>query len=204
MKIFKLLLTGILAVGFILPGCNNDSGCDCSFVKKFFNIEGINTAVGEQFGTDASDAFQWEDFRGQIGYTTEYYGDLNEAKEEKTFYTFSLIPSASACSCAPDGWKGSEEGIDSLVITTTHDYNASFAAGSDITSILELNYLGENYEHYQDFMIRNDELIFEQQHIYRLLQAPDANDIPFQLTIRLVLDNGEVYENTTDEIILSL
>lgn len=204
MKIIKIVLTGILVVGFIMPGCLDDPGCDCSAISKFFDIEGINLGVGEQVGTDLSAAYQWQDFRGQIAYQTTYYGDLQQENQQNKFLTFSLIPTASACSCPPDGWKGSEEGIDSLIITTTYDYNAAFPAGSDLSNILELNFEGDNYELHQDFIVRNDIAIFEQQHIYRLLQAPSNDNTPFQLTVEVMLDNGEVYEATTEEIVLSL
>lgn len=204
MKILKVLLTAVLVVGFILPGCNDDPGCDCSFVKKYFNIEGINLGVGEQIGVDASAGYQWQDFRGQIAYQTSFYGDLQSEESERIFYGLSLIPTASACSCAPDGYKGSEEGIDSLTITTVYDYNASFPAGSDLAAITEVNFLGDNFEMLQDFLIRNKDAVFEQQHIYRFLQAPDSNNTPFQAKIRMVLNNGEIYEATTEQIMMTL
>jgi hypothetical protein len=56
----------------------------------------------------------------------------------------------------------------------------------------------------QEFLIRNRDAIFEQQHIYRFLQAPDVSNIPFQLKLRMVLNNGEVHEATTEEIVMSL
>ncbi|NJN77209.1 MAG: hypothetical protein HC803_01845 [Saprospiraceae bacterium] len=204
MKILKVLLTAILVVGFIMPGCNNDSGCDCSGIKKYFNIEGLDVATGEQVGVDASAGIQWQDFRGKIAYEKTYYGDLQLNNFENKFYGLSLIPTASACSCAPDGYKGGEEGIDSLTITTIYDYNVNFPAGTNLAAITEVSFEGDNYEMLQEFLVRNKDAVFEQQHIYRFLQAPDADNTPFQVKIRMVLNNGEIHEATTEEIVMTL
>jgi hypothetical protein len=203
MNILKVLLTAVLVVGFILPGCNDD-GCDCRGTKKYFDIESISAGVGEQSGVDGSAAHQWQDFRGQIAYQTSFYGDLQLENSKSFFNDFSLIPTASACSCPPDGYRGGEEGIDSLIITTVYNYNANFLAGTNLAAITEVSFEGDNFEMVQEFLIRNRDAIFEQQHIYRFLQAPDVSNIPFQLKLRMVLNNGEVHEATTEEIVMSL
>lgn len=203
MKILKILLTSVLVVGFIIPGCNSDLGCDCSSVKKFFDIQGITSSFEYQNGT-ISDTYQWQDLVGKIIYDTEYYGDLN-LDNEKPLYGFSLIPTASACSCPPDGWSGSEEGLDSVIITTIHDYNATYPAGSEINAITEYyTFETGDYEVYEDFASRNTQAVFEQLHIYKLTQAPATTGTPFQLNIRLLLDNGEEYNVTTQEVTLNL
>jgi hypothetical protein len=78
----------------------------------------------------------------------------------KIYYDFSLIPTASAYSCLPDGYKGSEEGIDSLIIPTLYDYNLNFPADSDLATITEVNVAGGNFKLLQDYLVRNDDAIF--------------------------------------------
>lgn len=202
MRVLKFLLTSVLVVGFIIPGCNPDLGCDCSGVLKYFDIQGVTTSFEYANGT-SSDTYQWEDIVGKIIYDTEYYGAIEQ--EEKPLYGFSLIPTASACSCAPDGWSGSEEGLGTLTITTVNDYNANYPAGSEINAITQY-YVFEtgDYEVYEDFVSRNTQAIFEQLHNFKLTEAPAVSGTPFQLNIKLTLDNGEEYDVTTQEVTLNL
>lgn len=199
MKIFKLLLTAVLVVGFIMPGCDSIN-CNCGDTKPYFDIEGFDASLIQ--ANVAS--LQWEEFRGTMNYITTYYGDLNMEQKENEFYTFSLISSALACSCLPNGYDGSEVGIDSLTFTTTYDYNANFPAGSDISDILEFRPWDRDYMTYAEFMVENDLSVIREQEDFRLTEAPDMTDTPLQLTIRLVLDNGEIYELTTEGINLTL
>lgn len=200
MKILKLLLTSVLVIGFILPGCNDDIDCDCSFVKPYFEVVGLNT---ELIQSNAAPV-QWQDFQGRMEFIATYYGDLNIEKAEKIFYTFSLIPTASACSCLPDGYAGAEVGIDSLSFTTTYDYNSNYPAGSDISEILEFSDWGSEFKSYQDYRTQNDEFLQFEMQTFRLKQAPDVNNTTLQLTIRVVLDDGKEFEFMTEEINLTL
>ncbi|MGB1121702.1 MAG: hypothetical protein ACPG3Z_06880, partial [Saprospiraceae bacterium] len=124
MKVLRLVLTSVLVIGFILPGCNLGGSCDCSDVKRYFEVVGLNSELIQANVASV----QWQDFQGQMELIATYYGDLNIGNQQNKFYTFSLIPTAAACSCLPDGYDGSEVGIDSLSFITTYDYNANYPA----------------------------------------------------------------------------
>lgn len=199
MKVLKLLLTSVLVVGFILPGCDSID-CDCGDVKRYFEVLGLNSELIQANATSV----QWQDFQGRMDLLATYYGDLNIENKENRFFTFSLIPTAAACSCLPNGYDGSEVGIDSLSFTTTYDYNANYAAGSDIAEILEFSNWGSEFQSYQDYMTKNDEFIELEWQQFRLKQAPDVNNTPLQLTINLILDDGSSFEFMTEGINLTL
>lgn len=199
MKIFKLLLTSVLVVGFILPGCDSIN-CDCSGVKRYFEVFGLKTELIQANVASV----QWQDFQGRMELIATYYGDLNISNKENKFYTFSLIPTAAACSCLPDGYDGSEVGIDSLSFTLTYDYNTNYPAGSDISEILEFSDWGQEFQSYEDYITKNDEKIEFEFQKFRLKEAPDMTNTPLQLTINLILDDGKAFEFTTEGINLTL
>lgn len=200
MRILKIVLTVTFAIGFIIPGCNVDLGCDCNEVLKYFDIKDFKAEFEFQNGGSSN---SWQNLVGEIIYDTEYYGAAEQ--NEKKLYGLSFIPTASACSCPPDGWSGSEEGLDSLIITTINDYNASYPAGSNISDITEFyDYETGGYESFQSFVSRNTQAIFEQVHYFKLKEAPATTSTPFQLNIRITLDNGEAYNVTTQEITVNL
>ena len=200
MRILRIFLTVTLAIGFIIPGCNMDLGCDCSEVLKYFDIKDFKAEFEFQNGGSSNN---WQDLVGEIIYETEYYGAIEQ--EEKKLYGLSFIPTASACSCPPDGWSGSEEGLDSLIITTVNDYNANYPAGSNISGITEFyTYETGAYESFQEFISRNEQAIFEQVHYFKLKESPAITGTPFKLNIRMVLNNGEEYDVTTQEITVNL
>ena len=169
-------------------------------MKQYFDVVGLNT---ELIQANVASVY-WEDFRGDMDLISTYYGDLNREKDAKKFYTFSLIPTASACSCLPNGHNGSEVGIDSLTFTTTYDYNADYPAGADISDILEFSNYGSTYQSYEAFIAANDETILFERQSFHLKEAPEVTNTPLQLTINLTLDNGELYEFTTEGINLTL
>lgn len=198
MKFFKLLLTFILIIGFVLPGCNTDS-CE---QKPFFEVLGITVEMVQANLTSV----QWQDFEGEIDYIATYYGNLNIEKIERKFYSFSLIPSALAEDpiCLPDGFNGSEVGIDSLIMVTTYDYNTNYPAGSDVSSIMEFSNLNNEYQSYEAFLIENSSGIPSENQSFRLKEAPEFNNTPLQLSVRLVLENGNSFEWRTVGLNLTL
>ncbi|MFT6149740.1 MAG: hypothetical protein ACJAUH_002434 [Saprospiraceae bacterium] len=38
MKILKILLTVVLIIGFIMPGCNDDLECNRGMISKYFDM----------------------------------------------------------------------------------------------------------------------------------------------------------------------
>ncbi|MFK7950885.1 MAG: hypothetical protein AB8G11_25115 [Saprospiraceae bacterium] len=198
MNSLKILLTSVLVIGFIIPGCDPGKNCDCGDVKPYFEVLGL---TAELIQANVA-SVQWQDFQGNMDLISTYYGDLNV--EEDKFFTFSLIPTAAACSCLPNGYEGSEVGIETLSFITTYDYNVDYPAGSDIAEILEFSNWGSEYKSYQDYTTENEDIILFEMQNFRLKQAPDTNNTPLQLTIRLVLDDGQNFEFMTEGINLML
>ncbi len=201
----KIAFTLILAIGFILPSCNNDDGidCDCPTVNQYFDIGGLDVLLSEENGIDNSAAYRWSDLLGTLDYDVTYYGNLKKKKKHTFFTSISLIPTASACSCLWNGYAGSEEGIESLTFKTIFDYNVDYPAGSDISDIIRLNLNSGNYESVDNFITENNTIIFNEFSQFKLEEAPTANSV-FQLEIEMTLTNGETHSILTDEITLSV
>ena len=140
----------------------------------------------------------WENYLIQYEFSTELF-----AKTENRFGAKLM-----AYSCVEPGSQGDKIGLDTLYLTAGSDYNAEFKEGDTLNSIV----LIQNYTHtyslsefdpISTYITQNKEGIRSDQFILRLDQPPVSTG-KYAFAITYILNNGDVFTNTTSPVSLSV
>ena len=199
MKYLKITaLTLFLSIGFVFPSCE-DIDCNCpDILGNFFDIQGINTENCCGPNANSGGLIDWEDYRLNLNFDVDYYGW--EPEERTGFPNLSLMPSAYACSCAYDGYGGSEEKFEDLIIITKYDFDSLHLANDTISDIFNISMYSEP-EDLQTFLANDTSFIMYEDFVLTLQQGPQMEG-DFQLELIIKLDNGEEYRKETSKITL--
>ena len=139
MKLKTILLTLVLSTGISFQRCSVvEDACDCGdFFGEFFDVRGMELIHFRQ--TDASvqiigqgEEVPFSSYSGlNINFIVDYIGHASPKS-----HGFSLINTAMACTCVPNGIAGSrDEVLTNLVITTINDYDENHLAGDTINDL---------------------------------------------------------------------
>lgn len=199
MKIKTALLALVLTIGFSFENCSFIDQCNCPpFMGDFFNIQGIDL---DQYKKDRdccadkmaeNEQVTFAQYHGMIiDFEVEYHS-YNDKKQ--TDGAFSLMPSAWACSCLDNGWKGSKnEALQSLTVTTLNDFDSEHLANDTINDLLEVNAFGDNTNLDTYVMEHASSLIMFEDIFIKLKKAPVLNT-EYKIKVAMGLSTGEVYE----------
>lgn len=197
----RLVLTIVLASGVLFAFESCVFNCNCPDVEgEFFDVQGISLRNYSQASTTCCDApVNWEDYVFSMDLEVSFYGET-EKQQQPYFKALELMPSAKAltqCDCLEEGWNGSEEKIEEIVITTVNDFNDTYKANDTINDIVNIHnrsladYLAE-----KQYALEGS---YMQWFPFQLNEAPTATS--FQVNVTLKLDNGETYTAMNEEII---
>lgn len=204
MKTIRLLFLGLLfTVGFSIPSCSvdDDLDCNCPAIEgAFFDIQSLSLENCNELYNDICDRLDqiaWQDYILIHRFTVNYYG-LNSPSND---YSFSLIPSAMACSCLENGFNGSEEQLTELTVITQNDFNDNYLAQDTINALLNIHINDQIYD-LNTFLQENDKPI-RGVHVGLSLKEKPSLDSTFQVRIRMTLDGQEEYLVESEEILLT-
>lgn len=193
------LLTLLLFIGFIVPSCNKEDHqslpCSCEEFQ-YFDVEGILLTQypldpsGEKT-LNANDTLQFE----ELGHTILKYEASFHASALPGFdWSFSLMNTANACSCA-GGSKGSKkEKLISLSIITLHDFDADHPAGSEINDLFDYNEVDFGARSFEGFVEEAKGKLLDTHFFNLQLKKAPAMDTDFQLKASVKLSTGEIYQ----------
>lgn len=211
MKQFKLIsLLLFFTMGLIIPSCEKDStptSCDGVIFRNFFDITAIDIASYSSYleGTrvSANDTISFNQLdKIFIDYLVDYvtFQDVNRS------WSFSLIPTANACTYIPGSSGSKEEAITSFSITTLNDFDAEHLANTSINDLFE--YHGDSREPIQtaipltQFLAEQTANIAGEDMVLALTKAPELNQ-EFKVKVVLELSTGEVHEVESEAIFIT-
>lgn len=196
------VLIFVLMIGSTVVSCFQGT---CDPVPPFFQITGLNsfnlrfTNAGinpwEALAKDS--AIDWKNFFVRFYFDKNYIGQLD------------IEPNGSlnALSCDPPGSAGDKIGVDTIFLVTLYDYNDEFLAGDTINPIILTNawtYFVDDFDKFKplnDYLLRNAVGVRQDQFEIKLNEAPITGK-RFSMRVSYVLNNGEVFHDTTDPVTL--
>lgn len=217
MKNLKIIgLIFFLMIGIGTPSCDKEdadccggsgmNSCDGVVFQNYFDIEGIGILAYTDFiqRTEipplATVTFDELD-KVYIDYQVEYTTSV----QSKNDWSFSLIPTANACSYVP-GTKGSkEQGIVDFSIITLNDFDAEHLANTSINDLFD--YFGSNWQPLENsislaqFLENQTGLIQEEGMFLNLKKAPELEE-EFKVKVVMKLSTGEVFEVESEPIFI--
>ena len=195
------VLTLLLFMGFIVPSCEDD-GVDCSGCANsiYFDVEGMRVDLMTK-DTDGAKSVITEDsllFAELEEIYIDYEVDYHASVPPQFHWSFSLMNTASACTCIPGAGGSKTEKLTALSIITVNEYDTEHPAGSEIHDLLD--YYGSAFDPiYEGIPLPTvlagalGELLDSEDLLLKLTKAPTMGT-DFQLKIVLELSTGEKYE----------
>jgi len=214
MKKFKLLaLTLFLTIGFIIPSCDKDTGgspdippCDdVGPLLLYFDVHTISVSnfsnLDRRTEVPTNDSISIDELITYIDYLVSYSASVQPKKE----WSFSLFPTANACTYNP-GDKGSKnEALVNLSIITLNDFDDDHLANTNINDLFD--YWGGKFD-YNDpipltqFLNEQTENLKEEDMVLKLTKAPEINQ-EFKIKVIMELSTEEVFEFETEPIFIT-
>ena len=212
MKNLKIIsLTILLTTGFFFPSCDKEQGptdsCDGVVFLNYFDVQGLE--VFSYYDLDNGEKVVPLDiiaFEELDKINIDYQVDYTTFNPPKQDWSFSLIPSAVACSYIPGGQGSKEEAIVNFSIITINDFDDDHLANSDIKDLFD--YFGSYWERLQNpiplqqFLDEQTENLKEEDMILALKKAPEL-DQEFRIKVIMELSTGELYEFETEPIFIT-
>ena len=208
-KLKTIILTVLLTTGLIMPGCRNVTSCDGVVFQNYFDIFGITTfnfteynGFGEGTEIAPADTITFDQLdRIYVDFLVDYVV-LAPSKQD---WSFSLIPSANACSYIPGSRGSKEEALVNFSIITLNDFDDDHLANSNMNDLFD--YHGSYMEvlaipvSLPQFLSSQTGNIEQEDMVLRLRKAPFLNP---ELKLKLVMElsTGETFEEEIDPIII--
>lgn len=185
----KLILTFTLFTGIF--GCGTCPDYDGFYFDIFglviFNME--QRSPNAHYGVEEGTSLEFENHSFSISYMANYYS-LNQSN------SLSLVSPAFATSCIDSGNGGSQEYLDTIIVTTNYDMDATHLKGESINDIIRYN--GEMLN---SFLNADSIEIPHQTFSLELTQKPElSNSLSINVFVKLL--NGEEYTSTSERVIL--
>lgn len=197
MKKLKIIgLTLILMTGFIIPSCDRNDDC-ANISASYFDVIGIDQVLFSNTSRILITPSETVAF-DELGRIFIYYdADYHSIELPERDWSFSLIPTAHACTPIV-GEKGSEtEALVSLSITTLNDFDDDHLANSNINDLFD--YHGSDLDPQNEaipltqFVDEQTGNLQYQDMILKLKKAPELNQ-EFKVKVAVELSTGEMYE----------
>lgn len=196
-SLFIFLMVGLIA-------CRKLIGGDCSGtenIKPFFDITGIKTNTYKHSpGAITADSLtnMEEVSAGNFLILVEHQVFFYSQRKNNPGGLGDLM----ACSPLSNGYAGTKEKFDSIVITSKYDYNNSLPAGSNLISLFEYHYLYNTALNFPMSSFPGSlKQPIEMYYFMRLKSTPPLNALQ-QFTVKYFLSNGEQYSSTTKEVLI--
>ena len=212
MKNLKILgLTFLLVLGFTFPSCDR-SGYNCNCPDPtYFNVEGLDIL----FYQDANlglpiEALDTIPFNTGKYVHLDYLVSYHTLVEPKRDWSFSLINSAYACSCAIGSYESKTEKLVDFSITTLNNFDDDHLANSNINDLFEYNgyFIEDEFGNYNNNPLtehianQTDEILEGEDMVLKLTKAPELDE-EFKIKIRMELSTGEIYEVESDAVFIT-
>lgn len=206
----KIVVLIMVIMGF---SCSNDDNIiddepyspgECGEALPYFEILGFELTNFE-FSNDGyypleelneSDAVNWSNYLVKLEFEQSFFSEKSDKKAKNK---------AIDLSCVGNGFLGDVVGVKSLIVTTKFDYNETYLAGNDISSIIITNswkYATEKlteFETIKDYINLNQEGVKESIFNFSLSESPSADkDVVLEFTY--VLNNDETFNKTTTSV----
>ena len=202
MKTRSVILSLFLAIGFTFQNCNPfEVDCNCKpITKPYFDIQGIELIQYKKRGECCADklANQEEVFLSDYSGLSINFKAENIALNEslKAIRVFSLMSSASACSCFYDGELGSKnERLKSLNLITLNNFDKNHLANDTINDLFNVNLFGNRID-LNKYLSQDTSLIKYNSILVELKKAPDLNE-EFKVKVVMGLSTSETYESVS-------
>lgn len=206
-KILGLLFLVFLILGSGLISCGD--GFDCGPFNDKIKLTELSGVISEVVNFSEEDGIA--DFSGFDG--DQIYYDRFAIRVEQDFesyswndksWNFGLISTANACT---PPIPRSEEIIDSVVITTNHDFNLDYPLGSDLSNVFDVIVYDEindiNFKKFDlnDFIATEPNVPFVW---YLVLKEAPASATNFQFHVQYYQQgiDTDFFEFTTDSIVI--
>lgn len=201
MKHKILLLTIFLTIGFTSQQCDS-LVCNCPDIETpFFDVIGLN--LEHLFAGGADLPIPFADYTGVlVVYDVDLIAQKSNNKcNQNSWWSFSLMNTANACSCVGEGWQGSkEEKLEKITFITLNDFDENHMAGDTINDFL----MTQTWDTGEDVSIQNylntmEENIPWTAQKFFLSQAPTSGQ-KFKAKVIVELSTGEIYEAESSEV----
>ncbi len=207
-KTLALFTSLVILLTVITISCNV-TGDDCGpFNSKFKTVDfdtdlkiisiSENRGLNVQYRTLESDTIEFDKFGISMFPVTEFYS-LNT----KLHHSFSLIPSAFACSPLIPV---SEEVITDIEIFSDRDFNSSYSSGDNLADVFEVIVFTFNtgYHRYDLINFLSYEPIVPDK-IFLLLKVTPETTEPIQFTVKYSQNGIDMnsFEFTTEPIFIT-
>ncbi len=214
MKIIKSFsLTLFLIIGFIMPSCDKDNvpeipPCDdVGPLKHFYDVFYMTVSnlsdLGRRTEVPPNDTIAFDELDAVF---IDYIVNYSTSIQPKRDWSFSLMPTAYACTYVP-GTKGSKtETLVDFSISTLNDFDDDHLANSSIIDLFD--YYGGSFRALDEFIPLTqfleeqiENLLQEEDMFIKLKKAPEM-DQEFKIKVVMELSKGEVYEFETEPIVI--
>jgi len=206
MKLLRVIIVMVVPVMLLvyISSCNSNTP-DCPKAFKHFDIYGIQAynhgydSTGNVYVKANNDTISFSEYYISVPFSVNYYSSVTPAKNN------FLITGAYALDCVENGYGGSVEGLDSIIVIAKKDYNASLQSGDTVSHIFEASesYYGpsanqwkslDDYAHTYRDVIYNSTLVLKPQ-----VNQPFYSG-PHSFRIIIVLRNGEKHITETPTV----
>jgi hypothetical protein len=202
------ILVFALVIGLPLQMCspNDDNGDDCNcgpITGAFFDIKGMDLFNYKRVEENSvklleeNEVVFYSDYESLL---VEYNVDYITQRQPKRS-SFSLIPSAYACSCIYDGYAGSKiEKLSNLTVITLNDFDETHRANDTINDLILVKGSYSQDDEYLEAYLLADTTNIQIPGIALKVDRKPTLDENFKLRIIVELSNGEVYEKVSKSI----
>ncbi len=210
MKNFKIFsLTFLLTLGFIVPSCNSDDETDGGIITPcpdnadtYFDINGMTFKTGVAL----NETIAFDDLpQMHVDFDVDYLAVIQPERN----WSFSLMPTANACSVVPGTLGSKEEALVSFSIVTLNDFDTDHLANSNINDLFgfyggALTYNGDpnNVIPFTQYLEGQTGNLMEEDMIVKLTKAPEI-DSEFKVKVMMELSTGEVYESEIEPFVIT-
>jgi hypothetical protein len=179
----------------------------CPRTSPYFAIHGLGisnltfTAQGTypyRFAA-TSESIKYDSFFMKVSFAKTYYSKLNSSAGQYMLH---------ALSCKSSGYLGSQVGIDTLYVVSVHDYNNHYFQNDTLNDIVLTNYTTYTVEDFNNFfplekyIQENKGGILRDELEFKITEPPSVDNV-FRFKLILILNNGERFEATSEDIRLT-
>lgn len=201
-RIITVGITLILVIGFTMPSCEPKDSCHGVVFRNYFEVENIEvksfTDYSENESIALNDSVTFEEIDViHVDYIVNYIAS-NQPKRD---WSFSLMPSALACSFIPGSSGSKTERLTKFSIITLNDFDDDHPANSNINELFD--YEGYYWDTLDDsipltqFISEQTENLKEEDMFLKLKKAPEINK-EFRLKVVMELSTGAIHEFETE------
>lgn len=202
------VLVFVLVIGLPLQMCTPGGGDDCNcgpITGAYFDIQGMEMTQYKKTGEDTfeqmeeNEVVDYSEYKSLlITYDVDF---ISQRPKHNRMPSFSLVPSAYACSCRQNGDDGSKfEKLSSLTVITLNDFDENHRANDTLNDIMIVEGAYFEEDRYLQDYLANDTLNVQFPFIrLKVDRKPTLNE-NYKIRVKVELSTGEVYEKESTSI----